>query len=84
MLIVLLLMTVTCHKNGQNCFIDTNITGGGGETDYTPGPYAVTFHAGMATASFDVPIVNDKHLHLLLLPIHYPVKLVKGIHEKLL
>ena len=37
-------------------------TGRGGESDYTPGLYNVTFPAGTATASFDVPIVNDNIL----------------------
>ena len=34
-----------------------NVTGGG--TDYTSGPYTVTFSAKSTRASFDVSITND-------------------------
>ena len=30
-----------------------------GNTDYSPGPYSVTFPAGMTTASFDIIIIDD-------------------------
>ena len=30
-----------------------------GSSDYTPGPFDVTFPAGMTTASFSVPIADD-------------------------
>ena len=33
------------------------MTGGG--TDYTSGPYTVTFPAGQTTATFNVPITDD-------------------------
>ena len=37
-----------------------NVIGGG--TDYTSGPYTVTFSANSTTASFDVSINNDNVL----------------------
>ena len=30
-----------------------------GNTDYSPGPYSITFSAGMTTASFDIIIIDD-------------------------
>ena len=36
--------------------------GTGGGVDYSSGPYAVTFPAGVTSASFDVPINDDSTL----------------------
>ena len=33
-----------------------------GNDDYTPGPYTVTFPAGVTSATFDVPIISDNVL----------------------
>ena len=33
-----------------------------GDVDYTSGPYIVTFPAGMITASFNIPILDDNVL----------------------
>ena len=33
-----------------------------GNDDYTPGPYTVTFPAGVTSATFDVPIISDNIL----------------------
>ena len=33
-----------------------------GNDDYTPGPYTVTFPAGVTSATFDVPIISDNLL----------------------
>ena len=32
--------------------------------DYTPGPYTVTFTAGVTSATFNVPIISDNVLEI--------------------
>lgn len=36
-----------------------------GNVDYDSGPYAVTFPAGMASTSFNVPIIDDNVVELV-------------------
>ena len=64
------------------CDINCNLAGRG--VDYTSGPYAVTFPAGVTMVAFDVPVTDDmivednEDFNLIIVPGSLPADVTCG------